>query len=138
MRKTYELPGIPISWKSHQGFGKRSFNPRYKEKRRSQHQLKLQHNTPSPVPLFNSKVRVDFQFEVPIPKSLPKSLQQAIRNGKKVYCSKRPDTTNYIKHIEDAMVNTVLVDDNIVCKISAEKYYSFFPKVIIHVEELED
>src|SRR5271154_3727937 len=114
----YEITGQePTAWSAHKGNGERSYNPKYKQKLAAQWQLKIQHSGRH---LITGAVRVDFFFEVPIPKSMPKKLVARIKGGEKIYCTKRPDRTNYIKANEDFLTGTVLFDDNIVVAGSAE------------------
>lgn len=129
----YEIPFPPVPWASHKGFGKKSFNPRFKEKQAAQWALKTQH---SQRPLFNRALRVDFFFEMPIPSSMPKKLRKRIEAGEKIWHTKKPDSTNLRKHIEDCFTGTVWSDDSLVCSGETQKYYSFTPRTIIQVQEI--
>ncbi len=130
----YEISGAPVSWKSHKGTGKRSYSPRIKEKEAAQWQLKIQHGKRR---LITGAVRIDFFFQVPVPKSMPKKIRDKIAAGEKVWCTKRGDRTNFLKHCEDALVGTILYDDNIVVSGETQKYYArAAPKTIIHIQEL--
>ena len=132
----YEIEGIPVAWTSHRGFGKKSFNPRFKEREYAKWQLKIQHDQR---PLCERAVRVDFLFEMPIPKSLPKKLQQRIARGEKIYHDKRPDGTNLRKHIEDCLTGTVLKDDNLIVAGETQKYYAKDrPRTLIHIQPIEE
>lgn len=66
----YEIPGVPTAWSSHRGYGKKSFNPHFKEKQAAQWHLKIQHKER---PIIDRAVRADFFFEMPIPKSMSKN-----------------------------------------------------------------
>lgn len=129
----YEIPGEPVAWKSHKGFGKKSFSPNWKEKKIAQWQLKVQH---SKRPILKGAVRADFFFEMPIPKSMSKKLRKRIEEGEKVWHLRRPDCTNMRKHVEDAFTGTVWDDDSLVVSGETQKYYSTNPRTIIHIEEL--
>lgn len=132
----YEISGDPVAWASHRGFGKKSFNPNYIKKKAAKWELALQHGKN---PLFTKAVRVDFFFEVRCPKKMPKKILFKIQNGEKVYCTKRPDCSNYRKHIEDCLTGTVILDDNIVVAGQTEKYYAkSLPRTIIQVEEINE
>lgn len=128
----YEIPGEPTAWSSHRGYGKKSFSPHYKEREAAQYFLKNQHNH---LPLFNKALFIDFYFEMPIPTSMPKKLQKLIDNGSKIYHIKRKDRSNCVKFAEDCLTGVVITDDNIICGGKAEKYYSRFPRTIIHIME---
>lgn len=128
--KVYEIPGDPVAWCSHRGFGKKSFNPHYKEKEVAQWHLKQQHKGP----LIDYAVRVDFYFEMPIPKNFPKGKIKEIKNGKIIWHDKRKDRTNLIKFAEDCMTGIILKDDNIVCSGESKKYYAIDkPRTVICV-----
>lgn len=129
----YEIPGPPVAWSSHRGFGKKSFNPHYKEKEAAQWRLKTQH---AGRPLLAGAIRADFLFEMPIPKSMPKKLQARIKAGEKVWHLKKFDIDNMRKFISDCLTGTVWVDDCLNCCGEAQKYYSFEPKTIILIQEI--
>lgn len=130
----YEIPGPPTAWSSHRGSGKKSFNPHFKEKQAAQWHLKSQHASR---PLVAGAVRADFLFLMPVPKSMPKKQQQRIRNGEKIWHTKRFDLDNMRKFTSDCLTGTVWVDDCLNCCGDAQKYYSFEPKTIITIQELE-
>ncbi len=129
----YEISGAPVSWKSHKGTGKRSYSPRIKEKEVAQWQLKMQHKQK---PLITGAVRVDFFFEMPIPKSMSQKMRKRIASGEKIWCVTRPDATNLRKFFEDCLVGTVLYDDNIVVSGETKKYYAKeSPRTVVYVVE---
>jgi Holliday junction resolvase RusA-like endonuclease len=131
----YEISGIPVAWTSHRGFGKKSFNPHYQEKKAAKWELSLQHNQR---PLLEGAVRVDFLFEMPVPEYMSKSIKKRISDGEKIYCVKRPDATNLRKHAEDCLTGTVLLDDNQVVAGETQKYYTTSaPKTCIHIQEID-
>lgn len=130
-----EIPGDPVAWASHKGFGKKSFNPRYQEKAAAKWHIKVQC---AKISLINRKVRVDFLFEMPIPPSMPKRMQALIDEGHKIYHDKRPDATNLRKFAEDCLVGTILFDDNIVVTGNTEKIYSRQPKTVITLSNVEE
>lgn len=130
----YVVEGTPIAWAAHGGYGKKSFNPRFKEKEYVQWQLKLQHGGR---PLIEGAVRIDFFFEMPIPKSLSKKLIAEIKSDIKVYHYSRPDRTNLLKFHEDCLIGTVLIDDNVVCAGTVEKYYAKDkPRTLIFIKDI--
>lgn len=135
----YEIEGDPVAWTSHRGFGKKSFNPHYKEKQAAQWALKKQQlEKYNCGPISGRAVRVDFFFEVSAPKSMSKALRKQIEAGLRVWCIKRPDRTNYIKFAEDCLFPSILEDDNIVVSGFADKYYTVkAPKTIIRISILE-
>ncbi len=133
IKYTYNIPYPPVPWTAHKGYGKKSFNPKYKEKEAASWQVKLQHDHR---PIINAPVRIDLQFEMPIPDSMPKRLQKRIDAGEKIFHDKRPDRDNMQKFCIDCLIGTVIKDDNIVVCGYSEKYYSRSPRTIITVEEI--
>ena len=131
--RTYEIPGEPVAWSSHRGYGRKSFSPHYKEKEAAQYFLKKQH---ADLPLFSKALCVDFFFEMPIPKSMPKGILRRIEAGEKIFHVKRKDRSNCVKFAEDCLTGVVITDDNIICDGRAQKYYSLCPKTLILIEEI--
>jgi len=131
----YEIPLEPVAWKAHSGYGSRSFNPRYKEKEAFQWYLRKSHDQEE---LFTGPLMVEFLFEMPIPKSFSKKKRKLIEDGERIFHTKRKDLTNCIKFTEDCLKGVVIEDDNCICIMKAQKYYSLNPKVIIHLYSMEN
>ena len=130
----YVIPGEPVAWSSHRGFGKKSFSPHYKQKEAAQWFLRNQHGDK---PLFKGPLSVHFYFEMPIPKTMPKKIQKLIDSGERIFHVRRKDRSNCIKFAEDCLTGVIIMDDNIICDGRAQKYYSRNPQTIIHIYELE-
>lgn len=130
----YEINEIPVSWKAHQGSGRRSYNPRQKEQDKAKWALKAQHGSQS---LIGYPVRVDIFFEMPIPKHLTKKYLERIARGEKIWHITRPDLDNLRKFASDTLIGTVLTDDNAISCGETQKYYSQTPKTIFHIQRLE-
>ena len=131
----YIIPGEPTAWASHNRNGKRNFSPHYEAKKTAQWNLKIQHGD---LPLITNAIRVDFLFEMPIPKSMPKKLQKLVDAGVKVYHTRRKDRSNCLKFAEDCLTGIVIYDDNIICCGKTEKYYSRTPQTIIYITEINN
>lgn len=47
----------------------------------------------------------------------------------------KPDTSNYVKLIEDALTGVIWEDDNLIVSLTADKYYSDEPRIEVTVTE---
>ena len=125
---TLSIPLEPVPWAAHRGFGKRSFNPRFKEREAFQWYIKQQY-TEEPI---TKPLKVGYEFHMPIPKFISKKARQKILDGL-IRHEKKPDVTNMLKFTEDCLKGIVFVDDALVWEISACKLYAENPKVIIYI-----
>jgi Holliday junction resolvase RusA-like endonuclease len=123
---TLEIEGTPIPWASHQGYGRRSFNPRFKEKEMIRWVAKAQY-IGEPI---KGPIKIYYKFYMPIPKSLSKSEKEVL-----YFHTKRPDITNLIKFVEDCIKGIYFEDDSQVCEVVAEKVYSLRPRTVITVAQ---
>ena len=69
-------------------------------------------------------------FEVP--KSKSKKFREAALSGLE-RPTKKPDLSNIIKGIEDALNGLVYKDDSSIVSLKIQKYYSEFPRVEIEI-----
>jgi Holliday junction resolvase RusA-like endonuclease len=122
-----QVDGIPVPWAAHQGFGRRAFNPRMKERMQAQWQIKAQYNQKQPLcgPLW-----AEFIFHIPIPKATSKAKRIQMLAGM-IFPYTRPDRTNYLKFIEDCLNGIVISDDAQIVAGPVTKIYSETPKTII-------
>jgi Holliday junction resolvase RusA-like endonuclease len=116
------------SWKSHQGFGKKSFNPLYKEREYVQYHIRKQYTEN----LLACAVRITYDFFFTPPKNLSKKRRQAMICGE-IKHTIRPDATNMIKFWEDCLKGIVIEDDSLAYKNEAEKHYAEKCQVIIKI-----
>lgn len=133
----YIIPGDPIPWKAHKGYGKRSYSPNYPQKKAAEWEIFIQHSElerglKQPLPPLEDPVRIDFVFEMPIPKS-KKKLAKRVRDGEEIPHATRPDLTNLKKFSEDCLTGVVIKDDNINVEGYSKKIYSLEPKTIITI-----
>lgn len=133
MKLSYIIPGPPVAWCSHRGFGKRSYNPHFYEKRDGQRILSVLHSGKD---MIDQPIGVLYEFRMPIPKSMPKKTVKLIQSGERIYCPVRKDLTNMQKFAEDLLTGIVIKDDNIVVKSAASKFYSLTPATLIEIETL--
>ena len=75
-------------------------------------------------------VVIQAYFEVP--KSKSKKFREAALNGLE-RPTKKPDLSNIIKGIEDALNGLVYKDDSSIVSLKIQKYYSEFPRVELEI-----
>ena len=78
---------------------------------------------------------INAYFEVP--KSKSKKFREAALNGLE-RPTKKPDLSNIIKVIEDALNGLVYKDDSSIVSLKIQKYYSEFPRVEIEISRCSD
>ncbi len=126
------IDGLPVPWAAHCGYGRRSFNPRFKEKEFYQWQIKSHWNQEAPL---TAPVSITIVYHMPIPlgTSKPKRLQML---NQKIHHIKRPDVDNLNKFLCDCLKTIVMEDDSQVVHIDARKIYSERPRTVIDIEAL--
>jgi Holliday junction resolvase RusA-like endonuclease len=108
--------------------------------------------TPKDTVNYETLVRYTYQSEVgkklegaieatiigyfPIPKSTSKKKAEMMRNHEIPYTNKI-DTDNLAKVILDSLNNIAYDDDKQIYKLSVEKWYSDFPRVVVELREKE-
>lgn len=128
----FEIGGLPIPWKVHAGFGRKSFNPRFKEKEFYQWQIKSYYNQALPLA---GPIKMDYTYHMPIPKGTSKAKYLQMLNGI-MHPIKRPDLDNLNKFLSDCFIGIVIEDDSQIVDLHAKKIYSEIPKTIIKLESL--
>jgi Holliday junction resolvase RusA-like endonuclease len=83
---------------------------------------------------LETPVNLYLYIRAPIPKSLPKKRIEACLNGLEKPI-KKPDASNVLKSVEDAMNGVVYKDDSQIVNIHVSKVYSTVPGVDICVKE---
>lgn len=82
-------------------------------------------------------VCVNLVFGMPIPKSIPKSRKEAMKEGV-IRHIKRPDVDNLAKSVLDALNGVAWEDDSQIVRLSTSKEYSTEPYVYIYIHESVD
>lgn len=127
------IAGVPVPWKAHAGYGKRSFNPRFKEKEYVQWQVKSQINQEQ---FLQGAIHIHCVFHLPIPKGTSKVRHKEMLDNR-LHHIKRPDLTNLYKFIEDCLKGLIFEDDSQVCDVILKKIYSAIPKTVISVTKAQ-
>lgn len=87
-------------------------------------------------PLLSGPVEMVLRFDMAIPKSLSKRDRAAALAGR-LRPTKKPDTSNVLKAIEDGLNGVVWVDDVQVVELFVSKRYAETPGVVVEIQELE-
>lgn len=133
MALTLEIMHDPVPWSTHRGIGKRSYNPRFKEKEFYQWQIRAHYNRKTPI---TGPVRLQFTFHMPIPKNTSRARRAQMLNGL-IHHISRPDCTNLQKFSEDCLKGIVIEDDSQVVEVESSKIYSERPRTVIEVQEID-
>jgi len=129
MEKSYCIELAPQAWKrSGVNFAEHKFfDKQQQEKVAFGLYMVRQHGDDKP---FDSAVRMDVTFYMPIPASRKKK-------EKSIYHSKMPDLDNLLKFLLDTAVKSgIMSDDRIVCCIDARKVYDRKPRVEFKIVEI--
>jgi len=124
----FEIKGDPVPWQTHKGFGKHSYNPRYKEREAVQRQLRSQYSGQ----LIGGPLQISYIYHIDIPKNTSKKERIRMDQGLS-RPTKRPDLDNYNKFLNDCLNKVVIVDDSLIVKLVSEKHYSNSPRVEIEI-----
>ena len=79
--------------------------------------------------IHEGPLRLTMSFYLPRPKSLPKKVTHHI---------KKPDVSNLLKSVEDAMKGILYRDDSQIVEVFVRKNYNSTPRVVIGLEEVTD
>jgi len=90
----------------------------------------------APKKLYEGNLKAVIKIYRQIPKSTTKKDRALFLAGIKRPVTK-PDTSNYIKGIEDALNGIIYKDDSQIVDLQASKFYSDNPRVEIRITELD-
>jgi len=81
---------------------------------------------------------MDLVFVMPIPKYLKKkkSFQENIKSQIQWH-TKKPDTSNMVKFVEDCLIGLAYEDDSTIAISNARKFYGESPKTLITIKEID-
>ena len=83
----------------------------------------------------NAPLRMDATFFMPIPKSTPKRLRERMAT-EQVYHTKKPDASNILKSVEDAIIGIAYKDDAQIACEYVRKVYSERPRVEVKISTI--
>lgn len=79
-------------------------------------------------PLWTGPVSLTVRFQLPKPKSLPKSRYS--------FQIKKPDADKLLRNLKDALIGIFYRDDAQVVESSIKKYYADVPSMIVQIHEI--
>lgn len=123
----FELDLEPVSWLAPIKSKKFFYNPRHKEKIKTQGLLRNQWSAC----ILTGYLKLRFTFIHEIPKSYSKKKRQQALDGL-VFPTKK-DLSNCVKFYEDCLKKIVIEDDRTIVKIESEKIYGEKGKIIIEI-----
>ena len=90
-----------------------------------------------PIEPFSCPLRLSVHFYLPIPQSWSKKRREDAIAGR-LWPTGKPDLSNYVKLVEDALEGMVYKNDSQIVKMGESgKHYSTMPMTVIEVFELE-
>jgi Holliday junction resolvase RusA-like endonuclease len=123
-----EIQCLPVPWASHAGYGRRSFNPRYKEKEFYRWQIKSLWNQE----MSSKSLEVEYIYHLPIPKGTSKIKRIQMLNGM-IHHDKKPDLDNLDKFLSDCLQGICIENDSRIWKKSSTKIYSEYEKTVVKI-----
>jgi len=125
----FEIEGKPIPWAAHKGYGRRAFNPRYKEREFYQWKLRQQYLHDFPI---ETAVKVSVTYFMSIPTSFSKKMKEKALSGELLHV-KRPDVDNLNKFLMDCIKDVVIKDDSQIVEQTAKKVYGAVARTFVEV-----
>ena len=83
----------------------------------------------------NAPLSLDMIAYMPIPKSAGKRLRERLAN-EDTFHTKKPDASNILKSVEDAVIGIAYKDDNQLAWVRARKVYSEHPRVEVTISTI--
>ena len=128
----FTVPGIPVP-KGRPRFGKgRTYTPA--DTVAAERTVAIYARRACRKPLTGA-LYLDVMFFMPIPKSFTKAQRRSIDAGM-LRPATKPDASNLLKTVEDAMNRIVYADDNQLVSVAAGKWYSDNPRTKVEVGQL--
>src|SRR5260221_8905389 len=120
--------GTPVPWKSHGGYGRRSFKPLWREREFYQEKIREQYK----VSILLGSIKADYYFYLPILKSFSFKKKLLAAEGK-IRPDKLPDRDNCAKFLSDCLQGIIFKDDGQIVAGSVEKLYHESPRTYIRI-----
>lgn len=125
-----EITGLPLPLSRARVTNKSFYDPQYMAKKNFSHEVQKQFD-PTFKPL-ECPLSIELEFHLPIPTSISNKKKNLLfKNGH----AKKPDLSNLIKFVEDALNKVIWQDDSLICEVIAKKIYTYEPKTILTIKE---
>lgn len=123
-----EIPGKPIPFAHHQGYGNKAYDPRYKEKKRIRESIQGQYKGP----ILTDPITIEVDFFILPPASWTNKKRKQAHQGEIPHLVK-PDLSNLYYLYENCLKGIVIKDDNQVIWFTASKNYFSSEKTLIKI-----
>ena len=111
----------------------RVYDPR--KSRDYKNYIRMEAAKEAPQQLIENPVVLHLSLYRSIPKSFSKKKTELAEQGK-IRPTTKPDASNYLKLVEDALNGVIWKDDAQIVRVLVDKYYSSKPRIEIEIEEL--
>lgn len=128
MGEYIEILGVPIPWKAPYVGTRGAYSPRTKMMHDTREILRVQYKGP----FYTEAINVDFEFNMPIPKSTSKKKRKLMLEGK-IRPTGTPDRGNLEKLYADILQGICYNNDSIIVGGKVEKWYSEIPSTKIRI-----
>lgn len=133
------IPGAPFGKQSVRVANRGGFPVKYMPKETVEYEAKCRHEATQSMrgrQLISGPVELKLQFFYPIPASWSKKKQEAARLGQ-IVPTRKPDSSNVLKSVEDGFTGAIWVDDCQVVDHHITKRFADEPCVIAIVTPLD-
>lgn len=136
MRYKYIIPGDPVPWARPRMNRGRFYDSQTKEKITLASHVRIQHRDYFNLQdhLFSGPLHIEVFFFM----RTPKGSARKVAEYENKYHSCRPDFSNLLKFIEDAVHDVLYADDCIISSVVGTKKYSNSPRTEIVITELKE
>ena len=132
-----QISGKPIS-KHRPRFAHTRAKKAYNDQRKEEDDFILQAKRQIPWKKPSKKpIALDIIFKMPVTKEWPKYKLKALNEGVIFFHTKRPDTSNLIKFVEDTLEGHIWSNDSQIAVHNTAKIYARNPETVIKIRELK-
>ena len=135
---TIVLLGDPVPWaRAGGGRSRKLFTPT--RQRNNAAALRMAAQEAMKLPPFDEPVKLELLAEIAIPRSWSKRKQAEALAGylTRIRPASKPDLSNIVKQVEDALNSIVYRDDALIVDVHASKVYGAQPKLIVTISPID-